>query len=95
MQRRLAAEARRNVREAERQAKTDAKEAARDHLAAQLGEVEALTHEICDREGAIEYLLAHALTRNPMVDLNAKLKTFRRKTFNEAPWTSADRKSVV
>ncbi|HEY1933118.1 MAG TPA: hypothetical protein VGG99_13980 [Acetobacteraceae bacterium] len=65
---------RRELREAERAAKADARDAARDHLAAQMEESETLTREVSDRETAIETLLARALAANPAIDLQAKIK---------------------
>ena len=59
----------------------------RGSLAAQMDETEALTREVREREEAIETLLAHALTRDPAIDLNARLKMFDRGRFDDRPWT--------
>jgi restriction system protein len=76
----------RELRNAERQTKADAKEAARLHVAAQIEEADALTHAVEDREKAIHNLLAHALANNPAVDLASLLKSFTPNTFDESPW---------
>jgi hypothetical protein len=76
----------RKLRNAERQTKADAKEAARLHVAAQIEEADALTHAVEDREKAIHNLLAHALANNPAVDLASLLKSFTPNTFDESPW---------
>jgi restriction system protein len=79
----------RALRNAERQSKADAKEAARLHLAAQMEEAEELTTAIRDREGAIDSLLTRALATNPAVDLKAASKTFQAKRFDESKWPSS------
>jgi len=76
----------RELRNAERQTKADAKEAARLHVAAQIEEADALTHAVEDRKKAIHNLLAHALANNPAVDLASLLKSFTPNTFDESPW---------
>ena len=76
----------RELRNAERQAKADAKEAARLHVAAQIEEADDSTHAVEDREKAIHNLLAHALANNPAVDLASLLKSFTPNTFDESPW---------
>ena len=89
---RVAAEAerarQRALREAERQAKADAREAIRDHFAARIDEAEARSQEVQQREQAIETLLASALTKNPAVNLQKKIKPFVSTRFNESVWPS-------
>lgn len=78
----------RALRDAERQAKADAREAARDHLAAQVEEAGALSREVLAREHAIETLLARALTMNPAIHLQARMKVFVAASFDERSWPS-------
>ena len=85
-QARQEAATRRAVREAERRTRADAKEAARDHVAAQIEEAEALTQEVRQREKAIETLLTRALAKNPAIDLNEKVKRFEPARFDERRW---------
>jgi ATPase subunit of ABC transporter with duplicated ATPase domains len=73
----------RALRNAERQVKADAKEAARLHVAAQIEETADLSRAVQDREKAISNLLARALAKNPMVDLDSILKSFTPKRFDE------------
>lgn len=82
------AAAKRALRDAERQAKADAKEAAQDHLAEQIEEAEMLSEEVHEREQAVETLLARALTMNPAIDLQARMKTFIPAKFDEQGWPS-------
>jgi transcription termination factor NusB len=63
----------RALRNAERQVKADAKEAARLHVAAQIEEAEDLSRAVQDREKALGNLLTRALAKNPMVDLTSVL----------------------
>jgi restriction system protein len=79
----------RAVRNAERQAKADAKEAARLHIADQVDESEELTRSIQEREARIDDLLARALAKNPTIDLAATLKSFVPTRFNEGQWPSS------
>ena len=83
---RQAASARRDARDLTRQAKEDAKEAARLHLASQLEETEALTREVVEREQAIDTLLATGLSRDPKLDLSELIKVFAPYRFDEQPW---------
>jgi len=76
----------REVRNAERHAKADAKEAVRLHVAAQIEEAADLTHAIEGREKAIRNLLADALARNPAVEFATLLKPYNPGTFDERPW---------
>lgn len=76
----------RGLRDAERQAKADAKEAARLHIASQLEEAEELTIAVRERDEAINSLLARALTANPTIDLKATLKVFQLARFDEPRW---------
>ncbi len=52
-----------------------------------MDETDALTREVREREETIEALLAHALTRDPAIDLNARLKAYNHRRFDEGPWT--------
>ncbi len=88
-QARLQAANYRALRVAERNAKADAKEAVRLHVAVQMEEAEALTREISDRENAIRTLLTRALAKDPGVDLNAMMTKFEPAKFDEQPWISA------
>ena len=76
----------RGLRDAERQAKADAKEAARLHIASQMEEAEELTIAVRERDEAINSLLARALTANPTIDLKATLKVFQSARFDEPRW---------
>lgn len=76
----------RALRNAERQAKADAKEAARLHVAAQIEEAEDLSRAVQDREKAIGNLLARSLAKNPMVDLSTLMKSFTPTRFDETQW---------
>ena len=78
----------RALRDAERQAKAAAREAARDRLTAQMEKTESLSSEVREQEHAIETLLARALTVNPAVDLQARMKAFIAAQFNERRWPS-------
>jgi len=76
----------RALRNAERQEKADAKEAARLHVAAQIEEAEDLSRAVQDREKAIGTLLARSLTKNPAIDLAAMLGSFTPVRFDETQW---------
>lgn len=76
----------RRARDAERYVRQTAKDAARDHLAAQLGEAEALTRETREREEAIETLLTRALAIDPTIDLGARIQTFTPVQFDAGIW---------
>ena len=76
----------RALRNAERQAKADAKEAAKLHVVAQIEEAEDLSHAVQDREKAIGNLLARALAKNPRVDLSSMMKTFTPARFDQTQW---------
>jgi hypothetical protein len=76
----------RALRNAERQAKADAKEAAKLHVVAQIEEAEDLSRAVQDREKAIGNLLARALAKNPRVDLSSMMKTFAPARFDETQW---------
>ena len=69
-----------------KQAKADAKEAAKLHVVAQIEEAEDLSRAVQDREKAIGNLLARALAKNPRVDLSSMMKTFAPARFDETQW---------
>lgn len=94
-QNQVGAAARRRLRDAERQARASAKEAAQDYLAAQIEEAETLSREVREREHAVETLLARALTVNPAIDLQARVKTFIPARFDERGWPSDPPQKVV
>jgi restriction system protein len=77
----------RDLRNAERQAKADAKEAVRLYLASRVEEAEDLTRAIQEREAAIDGVLANALGKNPAIDLSGTLKSFIAGRFDESRWT--------
>lgn len=87
-QARLQAAQLRAARNAERQAKADAKEAARLHAEARLEEAEDLTCVVQDREAEILEILTTALKANPAIDPLAGLRTFAPNRFDEASWNS-------
>ena len=83
----------RALRNAERQAKADAKqaeadakEAAKLHVMAQIEEAEDLSRAVQDREKAVGNLLARALAKHPHVDLSSMMKTFAPAKFDETQW---------
>jgi restriction system protein len=76
----------RTLRNAERQAKADAKEATKFHVAAQIEEADDLSRAVQDREKAIGNLLARSLGKNPMVDLSTMMKSFTPTRFDETKW---------
>src|SRR6516162_790667 len=76
----------RALRNAERQAKADAREAAKLHVVAQIEDAEDLSRAVQDREKAIGNLLVRALTKNPRVDLSSMMKTFAPARFDETQW---------
>ena len=69
-----------------KQAKADAKEAAKLHVIAQIEEAEDLSRAVQDREKAIGNLLVRALTKNPRVDLSSMMKTFAPARFDGTQW---------
>src|SRR5690348_10928122 len=80
--------AQRALRETERKAKADAKQAAQNYLTSQVEETEALSREVRDREQAIETLLARALNAPPAIDLSTRIKPFNPAKFDESKWPS-------
>src|SRR6516162_5461360 len=76
----------RALRNAERQAKADTKEAAKLHVVAQIEEAEYLSRAVQDREKAIANLLARALAKSPLVDLSSMMKSFTPARFDETQW---------
>ena len=79
----------RAARDLERQTRADAKEAARQYLAARIEESEELSEGVQNREQAIEGLLRSALSRDPAIDLLAARKGFRAARFDESKWHGA------
>jgi hypothetical protein len=71
-----------------RQAKADAKEAARQYHTARVSEAAAMTQEVQAREEAIETLLVRGLQKNPAVQLKSLLKTFEPGRFTTRPVSS-------
>ena len=78
----------RAVRNQERQAKADAKEAAREYTASRIEEAADLATSIQERDEAISSLLARGLARNPAIDLLSHQRSFKPAKFNEANWRS-------
>ena len=86
---RRAAEELRAARDFERQTRADAKEAARQFLAARIEEAEELSEGVRERERAIEGLLRSALSRNPAIELLAVRKDFQPALFDGSEWHGA------
>jgi hypothetical protein len=76
----------RQIRDAERRTKADAKEAARLYVASRMEEVDEMNRNLQAREAAIAGLLTQALRQSPAVPVSAVLEPFVAGTFDEAPW---------
>jgi hypothetical protein len=79
----------RTLRDAERQAKVDAREAAQFHVASQIEEAEDLSKAVREREEAINGLLVRALGKDPSINLKTTLTSFKAEQFNERQWRSS------
>ena len=78
----------RELRNADRQAKADKKEAARLYVASRTEEADDLTKAVQQREAAIERVLVEALGKNPAVPLGSTLRSFVDGHFEESQWVS-------
>ncbi len=93
--------ARRMLRDAERNTRLAAKEAARDYLSAQIEEAEARTREIREQELMMETLLAHSLTLDPTKNtfsnqkISHGIKTFAASAFDELRWPAVEPRKVI
>jgi restriction system protein len=79
-------EAVRQLRNAERKAKADAKETAQLYLATRMEEAEDMNREVQKRESEITGLLVQALKKAPAVSPIAIAEPFKGAVFNENPW---------
>lgn len=78
----------RALRNRERQAKADAREAAQDYTSSRMEEAAELSGAVQERDEAISSLLARGLARNPAVDLLSHQTPFKPAKFDEAKWRS-------
>ena len=76
----------REARFADRQAKADAKDAARAYTAARVEETEDMSTEIAERDTAISTVLTRALSRHPRMNFAAMRQTFQPSAFDETNW---------
>jgi hypothetical protein len=76
----------RQMRDAERRAKADAKEASRLYIASRMEEVDEMNRDLQAREAAIDGLLIRALKQGPAVSIGAVQEPFVAGKFNETPW---------
>jgi restriction system protein len=79
----------RQIRDAERRTKADAKEAARLYIASRMEEVDEMNRDLQTRETAITGLLTQALRQGPAVPVSAVLEPFVAGTFDETPWQAS------
>jgi len=70
---------------ADRQARADAKEAAKAYTASRMDETEELNRDIAEREKEIESLLSRALDSNPFLDVSTLRERYVRGVFRPAP----------
>ena len=76
----------REARFAERQAKADARDAARAYTAARVAETEDLNAEIAESEMAIGTVLTRALTHRPRIAFDAMTEKFQPVAFDRDNW---------
>lgn len=86
------AEHNRQIRAAERQAKTNAKEAARLYLLSRQEETAEMTQAVLDRDSAISNLLVEALAQNPTYNPLLELQLFKSGQFDNLKWDKSEPK---